>query len=150
MSFVGRARALSRLLETFEEAATGRARLVLVSGEAGIGKTTLVGEAATRSGMLVGWGTCADAERTPAFWPWTTAVRGLLAGLGPDVAERATGIDTSELARLLPELGVAESEPTAGAVRSPPTPTPRGFGCSTPSPAAGTARTYRACPDRAR
>jgi hypothetical protein len=54
--FVGRARALSRLLVAVDEAAAGCARLVLVSGEAGIGKTTLVGVAAARSGLLVGWG----------------------------------------------------------------------------------------------
>ncbi|HEX8768435.1 MAG TPA: ATP-binding protein [Jatrophihabitans sp.] len=69
MAFVGRARALSRLLGVVEEASSGRARLVLVSGEAGIGKTTLIGEATARSGLPVGWGTCAEAERTPALWP---------------------------------------------------------------------------------
>ena len=124
---------LSRLLGTIDEAATGRARLVLVSGEAGIGKTTLIGEAAARSGLAVGWGTCADAERAPAFWPWTTALRGLLTAVGPDAAERLTRIDTAELARLLPELAGARSRrrPDRRARR---TPTPRGCGCSTPSP----------------
>ncbi|MGH3811670.1 MAG: hypothetical protein ACRDUV_04325 [Pseudonocardiaceae bacterium] len=37
MAFVGRARALSRLLAAVEEASGGRARLVPVSGEVGIG-----------------------------------------------------------------------------------------------------------------
>jgi predicted ATPase len=80
MAFVGRARALSRLLAV-EEASSGRARLVLVAGEAGIGKTTLIGEATAHSGLLVGWGACAEAERMPAFWPWTVALRGLLSAL---------------------------------------------------------------------
>ena len=115
MAFVGRARALSRLLRAVEEAASGRARLVLVAGEAGIGKTTLVSEAAARSGWAVGWGTCADAERAPAFWAWSTALRGLLDATGPVVTE-----DGAELARLLPELsgqaaGEAPPEPGAGA-----------------------------------
>ncbi len=110
MSFVGRVRALSRLLGTIDDAATGRARLVLVSGEAGIGKTTLIGEATARSGSQVGWGTCADAERAPAFWPWTTALRDLLTAVGPDAAERLTRIDTAELARLLPELAGAGAD----------------------------------------
>ena len=104
MSFVGRGRALSRLLASLREAAGGRAQLVLVGGEAGIGKTTLIGETVARSGLPVGWGTCADAERAPAFWAWTSALRGLLAAVGPDVAESLTHIDTAELARLLPEL----------------------------------------------
>ena len=85
MAFVGRARALSRLLNAVDEAAAGSARLVLVGGEAGIGKTTLVSEAATRSGWAVGWGTCADAERAPAFWAWSTALRSLVGAAGPGV-----------------------------------------------------------------
>ena len=104
MAFVGRARALSRLLGVAEEAMGGRTRLVLVSGEAGIGKTTLVGEFAARTPLRVGWGTCADAERTPAFWPWTMALRSLLAVLAPTEVADLTGTDTDELARLLPEL----------------------------------------------
>ena len=68
------------------------ARLVLVSGEAGMGKTTLVGVAAARSGLAVGWGTGAEAERTPAFWPWTTALRALFPRWIRDVAE-LTGTD---------------------------------------------------------
>lgn len=121
MAFVGRARALSRLLAAVEEASSGRARLALVSGEAGIGKTTLIGEATARSGLLVGWGTCADAERTPAFWPWTAALRGLLDALAPADAHALTRIDTAELARLLPELAATGSEEAdAGLLDGPP------------------------------
>jgi hypothetical protein len=110
MVFVGRAPALSRLLATIEEAASGPARLVLVAGEAGIGKTTLIGEATARSGLLVAWGTCADSERAPAFWPWTSAVRGLLTSVGSAAAEVLTGTDPAELARLLPELAGTGAE----------------------------------------
>jgi AAA ATPase-like protein len=121
MAFVGRVRALSRLLAAVEEASSGRARLVLVGGEAGIGKTTLIVEATARSGLLVGWGTCADAERTPAFWPWTAALRGLLNALGPTDAHALTRIDTAELARLLPELAATGSEAAdAGLLDGPP------------------------------
>jgi tetratricopeptide (TPR) repeat protein len=52
----------------------------------------------------VGWGTCADAERAPAFWPWTTALRGLLAAADPAEAGRLVGTEAAELSRLLPEL----------------------------------------------
>src|SRR5689334_15727407 len=44
--FVGRARALSRLLAAVQDAVDGYARVVLVTGEAGMGKTTLVSVAA--------------------------------------------------------------------------------------------------------
>ncbi len=126
MAFVGRAAALSRLLGRLEQAREGRAGLVLVSGEAGIGKTTLIGEAAARSGVRVGWGTCVDADRAPAFWPWTTALRALLAESGSVLAPMLSDTDTETVSRLLPELaddGAAErardprSDPDAARLR---------------------------------
>ncbi|PVY96706.1 ATP-binding protein [Actinomycetospora cinnamomea] len=104
MAFVGRTRALGRLSAVLDEAAHGRARLVLVTGEAGIGKTSLVAEAVSRLGWSTGWGTCADADRRPAFWPWTAALRGLVAD-DPDAVADLAGADADELARLVPELG---------------------------------------------
>ncbi|QJY47403.1 ATP-binding protein [Pseudonocardia broussonetiae] len=117
MAFVGRARALSRLLAAVEEAEGGCARLVLVGGEAGMGKTTLLTEVAGRSGLRVGWGTCADADRLPALWPWTTALRGLTTGLDPAAVSALAHPDAAELARLLPELaaGGAVTDPAGSA-----------------------------------
>ena len=109
--FVGRERVLSRLLVAADEVAEGPARLVLVSGEAGMGKTTLVGVAATRSEVLLGWGSCAEAGRTPAFWPWSVALRGLLAALHASDVTELTGTEAAELARLVPELAVKSAAP---------------------------------------
>lgn len=120
MGFVGRARVVARLLAAMEEAALGHARLVLVSGVAGIGKTTVVATAPGRSGLALGWGTCVDADSAPAFWPWTAALRGLHATLDPaDVAALAAP-DAGELARLLWELaadGVPAEPPDTDAAR---------------------------------
>ena len=99
---------MARLLAAVEDAAVGNARLVLVSGEAGMGKTTLVGVAAARSGLAFGWGTGAQAERTPAFWPWTAALRALLSTVDPAEVAELTGTDAAELARLLPQLADAD------------------------------------------
>jgi len=108
------------MLGAVEEASAGRARLVLVAGEAGIGKTSLISEVAARAGLRVGWGTCADAERAPAFWPWTAALRGLLATLGTAEVEALTRTDIVELSRLLPELtGPGTPGGGAGPVESP-------------------------------
>ncbi|GIE95597.1 ATP-binding protein [Paractinoplanes rishiriensis] len=68
--FVGRAEPLARL----RAAPSG---LVLVTGEAGIGKTALLSHFATEAGALF-WGTAWDDDRAPAWWPWTQALRGLL------------------------------------------------------------------------
>ncbi|MEW1612185.1 MULTISPECIES: AAA family ATPase [unclassified Streptomyces] len=54
--------------------------LVLVTGEAGIGKTTLVTEAAheaRRRGALMVGGSCWDSDSTPGYWPWVQVLRGL-------------------------------------------------------------------------
>src|SRR4051794_20918872 len=57
--------------------------LVLVTGEAGIGKTALVGEGAEearRQGALVLSGSCWDSDSAPGHWPWVQVVRGLRRG----------------------------------------------------------------------
>ncbi|MFD3415777.1 ATP-binding protein [Streptomyces cyaneofuscatus] len=54
--------------------------LVLVTGEAGIGKTTLVTDGAheaRRRGALVVGGSCWDSDSTPGYWPWVQVLRGL-------------------------------------------------------------------------
>lgn len=66
----------------------GEGGVLLVSGEAGIGKTRFaqaVADDAEARGFRVAWGRCVDGT-APAFWPWTQVLRelgadgGLLAG----------------------------------------------------------------------
>ncbi|NED50269.1 AAA family ATPase, partial [Micromonospora aurantiaca] len=54
--------------------------LVLVTGEPGIGKTTLVSAAADearRSGALVLGAACWDSDTAPDYWPWVQVLRRL-------------------------------------------------------------------------
>jgi tetratricopeptide (TPR) repeat protein len=64
--------------------------LVLVTGEAGIGKTALVTwamAAARELGALVLSGSCWDSESAPGYWPWVQVIRGLRrAGTAPEWA----------------------------------------------------------------
>ena len=89
------------------DTAAGRGRVVLVVGEAGIGKTRLAEEAARRAashGVQVAWGRCFEGEGAPAFWPWVQIARELLAGVEPDGLHRLLGPSSAELSQLLPEL----------------------------------------------
>ena len=66
---IGRGAELERLLEVHDEVACGSRRLVLLSGPAGIGKTTLAtayADRARRNGGVVLWGRCA-AETAPEY-----------------------------------------------------------------------------------
>ena len=77
---VGRDEPLRVLAAALDEAVAARGRLVLVTGEAGIGKTTLVRtvlEQAEAVGALVGVGACWDAEAAPGYWPWVQVLRAL-------------------------------------------------------------------------
>src|ERR687895_1731031 len=54
--------------------------LVLITGEAGIGKTALVTGAmaeARELGAVVLSGSCWDSESAPGYWPWVQVIRGL-------------------------------------------------------------------------
>ncbi|MDF5751907.1 helix-turn-helix transcriptional regulator [Spongiactinospora sp. TRM90649] len=108
--FVGREAELGVLTEAFDEARKGAASVVLLGGEAGVGKTRLVGrftEHAIDEGAHVLSGGCVELSAEGlAYAPFTAALRQLVREMGaapvsallPDGAGR-------DLARLLPEFG---------------------------------------------
>ncbi|MEU2509381.1 AAA family ATPase [Streptomyces sp. NPDC007863] len=88
-------------------APAGPAPLVVVRGEAGIGKTRLVAEAARRAaaeGVCVLWGTSHEAEGQTPYGVFVDALDGLLAGCGAEERSRV-GAEHAGLATLLPSLG---------------------------------------------
>ena len=106
---VGRAAELERLTRALEQASERRPSLVLIAGEAGVGKSRLVGEFSTRStalGAVSLIGGCLDlGEGGLPFAPFSEALRGW--GRGLDAAARAAivGLAGPELATLVPDLG---------------------------------------------
>jgi len=77
----GREGELAVLIRALDDSERGRARVVWIGGEPGIGKTRLAEElgatAATRR-AAVAWARCVDADTAPPYWPWAEAIRALL------------------------------------------------------------------------
>jgi hypothetical protein len=77
---IGREHPAGLLRAEVVRAADSHGGLVLVTGEAGIGKTTLVTGAADEArarGALVLGGACWDSDSAPGYWPWVQVVRAL-------------------------------------------------------------------------
>jgi len=75
---VGRERERERLLGLLDRAFGGHGSLTLISGGAGVGKTTLVeivADAAIVRGALVLTGHCYDLTTTPPYGPWIEIIR---------------------------------------------------------------------------
>ncbi len=100
--YVGRAGERARLLERWERAAGGERQVVLVTGEAGVGKTRLVSHVA-QSGLpdhaLILYGRCDEDQGMP-YQPWRELLRDY-AQVAPRGLLRPYA---SELARLVPGL----------------------------------------------
>ncbi len=105
---VGRAEPLGRMAEVLAASARGRRSAVLVSGQAGIGKTSLISaaiHATSVDAVTLGWGTCWHGDGAPGFWPWMQAFGDLARAVGVDDAIAAAGNDRQTLAVLARDLG---------------------------------------------
>ena len=110
-TFVGRRPELERLVTALEAAAAGRPSLVLVAGDAGVGKSRLVAEFSTRaqaSGARTLLGGCLDlGEGGLPFAPFAEALKGLASDLERESSGSAAavfGSSAQALAGLVPDL----------------------------------------------
>jgi predicted ATPase len=111
---VGRDRELATLLRLLEEAQEGSPRFAQVTGEAGIGKTSLLaelGRQADAQGWLVLSGRCSELERELPFALVIDAFDSYLASLSPRDFERIATDEMNELAGLFPSLRSLVPEP---------------------------------------
>ncbi|HYZ61651.1 MAG TPA: AAA family ATPase, partial [Acetobacteraceae bacterium] len=105
---VGRASEQARLAAIWRAAASGRPQLVLVTGEAGVGKTRLVEELRAHSGAVTAEGRAYPAEGPLAYGLVTAWLR------SQPVAARLSRLERphlTELSRLLPELTARTAPP---------------------------------------
>ena len=110
---VGRQQELTAVMNHYEAARGGRARVVLVTGEPGMGKTRLLDEVALRSaqdGAVVLRGQASEAEGMPPFLPFVEALGQHIRMTQEDQLCRQVATAPEVLASLLPELAVCLHE----------------------------------------
>jgi predicted ATPase/DNA-binding winged helix-turn-helix (wHTH) protein len=105
--FLCRDRELALARDALHAALRGRGQVLLLVGEAGIGKTRLAAElagVAVARGAHVLWGRCHRGEAGRAFWPWAQILRACVAECGADALYASLGDHAAEVAEYLPEL----------------------------------------------
>src|SRR5688572_1528827 len=124
--FVGRERELEVLLAGFHDACAGRARLLLVTGDPGIGKTRTVEELVRQADLPAGrvlWGRAPEHTGAPSYWPWIRGIEAYVGGADDGALREQLGADAPLLAHLVPALrqrcpDVAPAPPGAGDVEA--------------------------------
>jgi tetratricopeptide (TPR) repeat protein len=103
--FVGRVAERGALTAHVATSRAGAGRVVLVTGEPGIGKTRLVEELTAglpRARTL--WGRCHETEGAPAYWAWTQALRRYVAAAPVERLRETMGEGAVEIARIVPDV----------------------------------------------
>jgi transcriptional regulator with XRE-family HTH domain len=103
--FIGRERELAELVVKLRAAASGRGGIVMLLGEAGIGKTRLAQELMTVArghGAVVLSGRALEGEGQAPYGPWVEAIERYALTRDPDDLRREMGFDAPYIARLVP------------------------------------------------
>lgn len=106
-TYVGRVDERDRLTSALQAALVGRARMVMIVGEPGIGKTRTVEELAAEAGVhgaSVLWGHAYEGDINAPHMPFVDALRGFTRGLTPDALSDVLASDVAEIASLIPEI----------------------------------------------
>lgn len=107
LPLVEREKDLARLREASERLAAGEGGVLLVTGEAGIGKTRLLrelGRLSAEVGMLVAVGHAHEGEFEPPLTVWVEALRTLVGELSPSELMQDVGLNAFVVGRYVPEL----------------------------------------------
>jgi DNA-binding CsgD family transcriptional regulator len=119
--FVARAQELQVLAASLDRAASGQGSTLLLAGEAGVGKSRLLEEAASRA-AAGGWsvlsGRAYDTEGMPPYLPFVEVIRAYLKS-SPDSDHLGLLTDLPEMAVLIPELREHRSEDKTSRPASP-------------------------------
>jgi predicted ATPase/class 3 adenylate cyclase len=115
-AFVGRSRELAELISGVEALLSGRGELLLIAGDAGVGKTRLADEVAASAaarGARVIFGRCWEGGGAPFFWPWIQVARTSLRGLDTAAVDTMLSAAGPGMAHEIRELVGAPKEASA-------------------------------------
>lgn len=107
-ALIGRRNELEQLRDAVTRAVAGRGSVLLITGDAGIGKTRLLQAAADDAaarGALVLRGAGWEGGGAPAFWPWVQALRELSQHTDPEKLAARLGPAAGLVGGVVPELG---------------------------------------------
>ncbi|HET8943220.1 MAG TPA: AAA family ATPase, partial [Dehalococcoidia bacterium] len=105
--FVCREGERQQLRQLLERTAAGAGGLVLVRGEAGIGKSRLCEEAAAEAserGVLTVTGHCYEMEGGPPYLPFAEALEAMARSLAPETLKAALAGRGPEVAKIVPDV----------------------------------------------
>ena len=109
-TLIGRERELSDLEDALLGARRGRGGVVILGGEAGMGKTRLATELVRRArslGVVVMSGGCTEAEVSLPYLPFLEAIGNHLASADVPTLTARLGSAAVDLAQLFPQLGAS-------------------------------------------
>jgi len=104
---IGREGELAQLRRALDEVRGGLGRVVVIVGEAGVGKSslvTVVGADARERGARLLLGRCYESQQVLPFGPWVDALRGGGVSQEAETLQDLAPVWRAELSRLLPEV----------------------------------------------
>jgi class 3 adenylate cyclase/tetratricopeptide (TPR) repeat protein len=115
-NLVGREKELKQALTLLDAVEAGNGRLILISGEPGVGKTRLAQEitlSLRNRGFTLGAGTCQEARQATPYYPFIPMLTALHRSATPDIIKQIPE-RWSYLANLLPGEGYSSRTGSAG------------------------------------
>jgi adenylate cyclase len=107
LGLIGRESERAQLLQSLQQARSGNGGLILLLGDAGVGKTRLAEETlamARRLGYQTLIGRCHEQSGTPALTPYAEVLDEASRLMPPAAFRQAVKANAAELAKLMPEL----------------------------------------------
>jgi predicted ATPase len=121
-SFVGRKHELATMGSLLTAAASGHGAFLLVTGEAGIGKTRLiehfVAQASPRARNVL-WGWCHEEPDVPAYWPWKQVIARHSERREDSVLRAELARGARDIVPLVPQLAQRFPELAASPIQEP-------------------------------